>query len=341
MPNVITSASESISRPKSLTVFVMRAMRPSRPSSTTAAPMALAAASKCGFDPSWPLAASSAPSMARRIAMKPRKMLPAVKSVGSAYAARRGRRAGDRGSKKRCWNVSLAILLLSLARLASSGVSSPGHDARSARYPVACLDGNFPLRPKKDVDAGAKLDQPHALSLAHRVPGVLIENDAARDQSGDLREGDAGSVARYAHRVALVLRAGRFFAGHQELSLCIFDFGDAARDRRAIHVHVEDIQKNADARRAGAVGDYAHYFPVGRRHHHGTLGNGPFRVAKEVKAERAQQEHRDGKYRTGEIPDHRAARSKRCRVVDAVHHHRSFSIVRGRIVYAARERPKK
>ena len=43
MPKVMTSASESISRPKSLTVLVMRAMRPSRPSSTTATPMALAA----------------------------------------------------------------------------------------------------------------------------------------------------------------------------------------------------------------------------------------------------------------------------------------------------------
>ncbi len=54
MPNVITSASESISRPKSLTVFVMRAMRPSNPSATTATPMAAAATSKLRFDPKLP-----------------------------------------------------------------------------------------------------------------------------------------------------------------------------------------------------------------------------------------------------------------------------------------------
>ena len=41
MPKLITSASESISRPKSLMVCVMRAMRPSNPSATTATPMAV------------------------------------------------------------------------------------------------------------------------------------------------------------------------------------------------------------------------------------------------------------------------------------------------------------
>src|SRR6185312_496550 len=46
-PKVMTSASESSSRPKSLLVWVMRAMRPSSPSNRTAKPMALAALSKC------------------------------------------------------------------------------------------------------------------------------------------------------------------------------------------------------------------------------------------------------------------------------------------------------
>src|SRR5581483_11333095 len=46
-PNVITSASESSSRPKSLAVPVIRAIRPSKPSNSTANPIALAALSKC------------------------------------------------------------------------------------------------------------------------------------------------------------------------------------------------------------------------------------------------------------------------------------------------------
>ena len=84
MPKVITSASESISRPKSLVVLVRRAILPSRPSSTTATPMALAATSKSGLPPSCPLAPSKAPWMDRTIAINPRKMLPAVKRVGNA-----------------------------------------------------------------------------------------------------------------------------------------------------------------------------------------------------------------------------------------------------------------
>ena len=44
-PKVMTSASESNSLPKSLLVPVIRAMRPSRPSNSTAKPMALAALS--------------------------------------------------------------------------------------------------------------------------------------------------------------------------------------------------------------------------------------------------------------------------------------------------------
>ena len=39
MPKLITSASESNSRPKSDTVFVIRAMRPSNPSTKTEMPM--------------------------------------------------------------------------------------------------------------------------------------------------------------------------------------------------------------------------------------------------------------------------------------------------------------
>jgi len=69
MPKLITSASESISRPKSLVVLVMRAMRPSRPSKKTAAPMALAATPKCSEEPGRFAEASIAPSKDLRIEM--------------------------------------------------------------------------------------------------------------------------------------------------------------------------------------------------------------------------------------------------------------------------------
>jgi hypothetical protein len=46
-PNVITSANESSSFPNSLSVCVMRAIRPSIPSKSTANPIAFAAKSRC------------------------------------------------------------------------------------------------------------------------------------------------------------------------------------------------------------------------------------------------------------------------------------------------------
>ena len=85
IPKLMTSASESSSRPKSLVVLVMRAMRPSRPSRTTAAPMACAAMANCPAAAASPAVAPIiAPLNERRMEMYPRKILPAVNSVGSA-----------------------------------------------------------------------------------------------------------------------------------------------------------------------------------------------------------------------------------------------------------------
>jgi len=59
-------------------------MRPSRPSKRTANASALAAIVKCGFVARSPDLASSAPSNACRIAMKPRKIFALVNRVGRA-----------------------------------------------------------------------------------------------------------------------------------------------------------------------------------------------------------------------------------------------------------------
>ena len=83
-PKLMTSASESISRPKSLVVLVMRAMRPSSPSSSTAAPMAWAATVKCSGAPG--VTAGSQQRALGRSAGWPdiaQEDIAGVKSVGS------------------------------------------------------------------------------------------------------------------------------------------------------------------------------------------------------------------------------------------------------------------
>jgi hypothetical protein len=70
MPKVRASAIESNSRPKSLSVPVMRAILPSRKSVIAATMRSAPAISK-------------RPRSARMVAQKPRKMLPIVNRLGS------------------------------------------------------------------------------------------------------------------------------------------------------------------------------------------------------------------------------------------------------------------
>ena len=116
MPKVMTSASESISRPKSLTVLVMRAMRPSRPSSTTATPMALAATSKCGLRPSCPAGAEQGAFDGADDGDESEEDVAGGEQRGQRVGGAAGRREGERGSKNRCLKVSLRHLRPALRR---------------------------------------------------------------------------------------------------------------------------------------------------------------------------------------------------------------------------------
>ena len=55
------------------------------------------------------------------------------------------------------------------------------------------------------------------------------------------------SVALHRHDVLLVHGGALLPAGDLETALLILHFADDPADRRAVHVHVEDVQKDADA----------------------------------------------------------------------------------------------
>ena len=103
--------------------------------------------------------------------------------------------------------------------------------------------------------------------------------------------------------VALVLRTGDFAAGDQKLALGVLDVGDVAGDGGAVHVHVEDVQENADARGGGVIGAHGDHFAVGGRNGDGSVGDGAIGIAEKVETEGGQQEKRDAERRAGEIPD--------------------------------------
>src|SRR5215813_15566273 len=121
-------------------------------------------------------------------------MLPAVKRVGKAYAARRGRRSGERGSM----NLSLSGILPSF--------DSPCDYARARCHSHAGFHDDFPFRTEEDVHARSEFDQSDALAGGNLIARLLIAHDAARDQSGDLFEDYGRAAAFHCDDVLLIFR---------------------------------------------------------------------------------------------------------------------------------------
>ena len=86
----------------------------------------------------------------------------------------------------------------------------------------------------------------------------------------------------------------------------IADFGDLAGDRRAVDVHVENIQKDADPRERGRFGDNGDDFAVGRRNRDGTGRNPTIGIAKKVKAEQRENEKRQPEPGAGQVGNERS-----------------------------------
>src|SRR6266852_3206334 len=154
----------------------------------------------------------------------------------------------------------------------------------------ALLHQYVPFRTELHIDSRSELDHPDALAGSDRIARLLVEYDAARDQSGDLLKGHTGTIAVDGDRVLFILRRGFLFTGHQELSLLVADLRDFAGDGRAVHVDVEDIQEDADAGSPWSIGFHRHDFAVGGRDSYRTGRNAAIGVAKEIKAEKRQYE---------------------------------------------------
>src|SRR5579872_1050319 len=225
-------------------------------------------------------------------------------------AARRGRCCGERCST----NLSLSVTL----PLRSS---SSGHHGRARRHVLSFLHCYFPLRPEKNVDPGAKLDQPHALALLHVVSGVLIKHDPSRNQSGNLGERDARAFALHGNEVLLVLGARLLLARDQEMTRLIPHFGDLALNRRPVHMNIEDVQKDTDTGGIRLVRPDRYNLTVRRRNRHRPCWNRSIGVAKEVQAERGHNIQRKPPRRRREKGHDQTADGESDGVVDAVANH--------------------
>ena len=83
------------------------------------------------------------------------------------------------------------------------------------------------------------------------VTGVFVANDAASDQSSNLLANNAPGGSLQRESVLFIIRRGGFVTCHQELAFLIGYVNNSPWHRGPVHVNIEDIQKDADARLAG------------------------------------------------------------------------------------------
>ena len=119
----------------------------------------------------------------------------------------------------------------------------------------ARADGDHRLRICRHIDIDARAETDEAEALANRKLLALAHeaDDAARHEPGDLHDAET-SLRRVDHEaVALIVLARLVEIGVDEETRTIGDARDAAGDRRAVHMHVEDAHEDGDAlQRLGA-----------------------------------------------------------------------------------------
>src|ERR1035437_9471379 len=164
--------------------------------------------------------------------------------------------------------------------------------ARSALYPLANLDPQRCFGRNNHVNPGAELDEPDSLAAPYRFALCMVENDAPRQQPGNLLECDLEALAAHGHNVLLVaLRRSRVH-GVQILAFLIAHTAQLPADWRAVHVYVKYAKEDADplARTLGCVdrdrlGDQA----VSRRDNQAPVfGNSPLGIAEKPQKKRPQ-----------------------------------------------------
>ncbi len=101
--------------------------------------------------------------------------------------------------------------------------------------------------PNRTSQREPNLISPMRSPMRDAVAGLLGEDDAARDQSGDLFEDHGGAVARDGDDVLFVIAGALLAAGDQELALLVLHLLDGAADGGAVDVHVEDVEEDAEA----------------------------------------------------------------------------------------------
>src|ERR1022692_3397365 len=162
----------------------------------------------------------------------------------------------------------------------------------------------------------AEFDQPDALALADFIAHLNTAYDAACDQAGDLLERHGGALAPHRDNVLFVIPRALLAAGHQKPAFLILHLLDHPADGSAVHMNVENVQKDTEAVPA-VFRFHRHYLAVRRRHRHRSRWNLALRIAEEIQAEQRQYAHGGRIPRSHEPKNNGPGGAQRKRVVDA------------------------
>src|ERR1700722_10664500 len=119
--------------------------------------------------------------------------------------------------------------------------------ARSALHPDAFFHLQNRIRRHNHVYARAELDQPNPLAAHHPFAFAMVENNAPRQQSRDLLEGDLVARPLHRHNILLIAVGRSWVHGIQILALLVTHTAQNAADGRPIHMYVKNTEKDADA----------------------------------------------------------------------------------------------
>src|SRR5205085_4543107 len=114
---------------------------------------------------------------------------------------------------------------------------------------------NLDLRGQHEVCTRPELYQAETLAQLQAVAGPLPADDPPREHSGDLLADDRQALALYGQSVLLVDEARLFARRALEAPARVGHVAHDARNRRAVDVHVEGGEEDADdARRPRVFG---------------------------------------------------------------------------------------
>src|SRR5688572_14204252 len=253
------SERESSSAPNLLVLSSRRAIRPSSASNTAATMMAMTASSHLR-----PAASSTADgsgesismlaSSANLIEVSPAHKANRVSMLGISRLIEWSRNlvrrmALDPPTIEPAAAGSLCRRLPCLAkprRLVRLGVRQDGF-ARHRALPDA--DQRRDAVRQVDIDPAAEPDQADPLPCPQRPARGQVALDAAGDQPGDLHHRDVEAILRpQVDQLALIVLARLVERRVDELARTVGHGDHLAVDRRAVHMHVEDVHENTNAR---------------------------------------------------------------------------------------------